>query len=74
MGVVLSDGAELYLAADAELALNNVNQLDAAQNATKVSLTYGRLLIHYKNADPPWTLSWPSLLPLRWFYLQPTMW
>lgn len=50
MGVVLSDGAELYLAPNAELALNSVYETD--DNPTQVSLANGRLLIHYKNADP----------------------
>ncbi len=52
MGVVLSDGAELYLAAEAELMLNGVNQAEDENRATQVSLLYGRMLIHYKNADP----------------------
>ena len=52
MGVVLSDGAELYLAPEAELMLNEVNQADEEDKATQVSLMHGRLLIHYKNADP----------------------
>lgn len=52
MGVVLSDGAEFYLAAEAELMLNGVNRADDENSATKVSLQYGRMLIHYKNADP----------------------
>ncbi len=52
MGIVLSDGAELYLASEAELALNAVYQATAPDSTTRVSLAYGRLLIHYKNADP----------------------
>lgn len=52
MGVVLSDGAELYLASDAELMLDGVHQSGDSDSATQVSLTDGRLLIHYKNADP----------------------
>lgn len=51
MGVVLSDGAELYLASEAELMLNGVNQAEDEPGATQVSLTHGRMLIHYKNAD-----------------------
>ncbi|MCA9942644.1 MAG: protein kinase [Anaerolineales bacterium] len=62
MGVVLSDGAELYLAAEAELMLNAVNQQAQDEDtATQVSLTHGRLLIHYQNADPHnFELSVPS--------------
>ncbi|WP_420641301.1 protein kinase domain-containing protein [Candidatus Leptofilum sp.] len=52
MGVVLSDGAELYLASEAELMLNGVYQSVDDATATQVSLTNGRLLIHYNNADP----------------------
>jgi hypothetical protein len=52
MGVVLSDGAELYLASAAELALTGVHQGEGENGVTQVSLAYGRLLIHYKNADP----------------------
>ena len=52
MGVVLSDGAELYLASESQLALHGVNQAEADGAATQVTLTDGRLLIHYKNADP----------------------
>ena len=52
MGLVLSDGAELYLAPNAQLALNGVNQANDQAKSTRVSLAYGRLLIHYENADP----------------------
>lgn len=52
MGVVLSDGAELYLAPEAELMLKGVQQADEESGATQVSLTRGRMLIHYNNADP----------------------
>lgn len=52
MGVVLSDGAELYLAPEAELALPGVHQTADSDSETQVFLAYGRLLIHYKNADP----------------------
>lgn len=52
MGVVLSDGAELYLAPEAEVALTEVNKADDQAKLTRVSLDYGRLLIHYQNADP----------------------
>ena len=52
MGVVLSDGAELYLASETELALKSVYQAADDAKATQVFLAYGRLLIHYKNADP----------------------
>ena len=53
MGVVLSDGAELYLAPEAELALNGVSQFDEATNTTKVSLAYGRLLIPLQKCRSP---------------------
>ncbi len=52
MGVVLSDGAELYLASEAELMLNGVYQNESDNATTQVALANGRLLIHYKNADP----------------------
>ncbi|MBK8903421.1 MAG: protein kinase [Anaerolineaceae bacterium] len=52
MGVVLSDGAELYLAPQAELLLSQVNQTGLENETTRVDLVNGRLLIHYKNADP----------------------
>ena len=51
MGVVLSDGAELYLDSEVEMALNTVYQATAEMQTTQVSLANGRLLIHYKNAD-----------------------
>ena len=61
MGVVLSDGAELYLAPEAEIALPDVNLASSAEGATEVALAYGRLLIHYKNADPhDFSLSVPT--------------
>ncbi|MCP4416998.1 MAG: protein kinase [Chloroflexi bacterium] len=50
MGVVLSDGAELYLAPETELALPEVNEAGDQINPTRVSLANGRLLIHYQNA------------------------
>ena len=52
MGVVLSDGAELYLAPQAELLLSQVNQAGLNDETTRVDLVNGRLLVHYKNADP----------------------
>ncbi|MCB8927937.1 MAG: protein kinase [Ardenticatenaceae bacterium] len=52
MGVVLSDGAELYLDAAVELSLNAVYRADSDNRTTQVSLADGRLLIHYKDADP----------------------
>ncbi|VAW30989.1 hypothetical protein MNBD_CHLOROFLEXI01-5399, partial [hydrothermal vent metagenome] len=52
MGVVLSDGAELYLAPQAEVALNEVYEAEGEEKPTRIVLANGRLLIHYKNADP----------------------
>lgn len=52
MGVVLSDGAELYLAADVELLLSSVNQPGRNDAVTQVGLVNGRLLVHYNNANP----------------------
>jgi serine/threonine protein kinase len=66
MGVVLSDGAELYLASETELALKSVYQVADDAKVTQVSLAYGRLLIHYKNADPhDFELDVPSEAKLR---------